>query len=425
MLIWEYSQGVFQEININSGEIIFEWHSLNHIDPSKSYVAMNTTDVSGNGFAASTAWDYFHINSIDKDPAGNYLVSSRHCNSIYSISAENGTLLWELNGLSSNTSTFALTNFNFTSQHDIRYVSGNETTTIVSFFDNASNGFATSSSESAGMVVALHHATTPRTATLLQSFPAPVTNATPNGLLSASQGNIQFLSSPDTSLSSGNSNSSMSGNVFVGWGSNCFIAEYTFDGTPALFATFASTGSLQYRSYKANFTAAPLDAPALAAYAQNNNTGVTYYMSWNGCTECASWTLHTSSEPSSSSSFTASKSIPKVGFETSFTTSSFETSAFVEAFDASGKSLANSSLATTFVPGSELKDDCNAAGCAVASTYAFVPEALAVTTVSLYTQNGMATATASGTAASSTAKKSEASRRNMSFVASVLSALFR
>lgn len=47
-------QGVFQGIDIETGKILFEWHSLDHVDVAKSYVRPNTTDVAGDGLMLKT-----------------------------------------------------------------------------------------------------------------------------------------------------------------------------------------------------------------------------------------------------------------------------------------------------------------------------------------------------------------------------------
>lgn len=36
---------------------------------------------------SSDKWDYFHINSVDKDSAGNYLISGKHVSALYKISS--------------------------------------------------------------------------------------------------------------------------------------------------------------------------------------------------------------------------------------------------------------------------------------------------------------------------------------------------
>ena len=47
----------FQEIQVETGDVLFEWKSIDHVDPSASYVLPNTTDVSGDG-TNDYPWDY-------------------------------------------------------------------------------------------------------------------------------------------------------------------------------------------------------------------------------------------------------------------------------------------------------------------------------------------------------------------------------
>lgn len=51
-------EGCFQEVDTTTKQIIFDWRSLGHVDPSLSFVNPNTTDVSGDGLTKDTAWDY-------------------------------------------------------------------------------------------------------------------------------------------------------------------------------------------------------------------------------------------------------------------------------------------------------------------------------------------------------------------------------
>lgn len=56
---------IFQEIDLASGRLLLEWHSLDHAGLEESYAP------------ATADWDYFHINSVDLDHDGNLLVSAR------------------------------------------------------------------------------------------------------------------------------------------------------------------------------------------------------------------------------------------------------------------------------------------------------------------------------------------------------------
>lgn len=87
--------GIFQEVDIATGKSMFVWNSLDHVDPSECYVSPGST-----GTEASP-WDYLHINSIEKDDRGNYLISSRHCHAAYYIDGSNGEILWRLGGKNS------------------------------------------------------------------------------------------------------------------------------------------------------------------------------------------------------------------------------------------------------------------------------------------------------------------------------------
>ncbi|RAL67368.1 hypothetical protein DID88_008123 [Monilinia fructigena] len=57
--IWD---SVIQEINIETNEILFEWHASDHYGTEESYLPPGTM-----GLRKDHAYDFFHVNSIDKD----------------------------------------------------------------------------------------------------------------------------------------------------------------------------------------------------------------------------------------------------------------------------------------------------------------------------------------------------------------------
>ena len=78
----------------------------------------------GSGYNSSDAWDYFHINSVDKDGDGNYLISARDACSVHKINGTTGEIIWRLGGKRSD---FELgPNVAFCFQHHARFVSQNE-----------------------------------------------------------------------------------------------------------------------------------------------------------------------------------------------------------------------------------------------------------------------------------------------------------
>ena len=113
---------VIQEIDIRTGLVMFEWHALGHVPLSNAY----THPPHG----AGQLFDYFHLNSIDPQPGGNLLISSRNTWAVYLISTQTGAVEWEVGGRSS---TFALpAGVRFAWQHDATLLPGD----ILSVFDN-------------------------------------------------------------------------------------------------------------------------------------------------------------------------------------------------------------------------------------------------------------------------------------------------
>ena len=50
-------EGIFQEIDIATGKVLFEWRSLDHTTPAQSYNDRSSAGA-GNGSSLSTIWDY-------------------------------------------------------------------------------------------------------------------------------------------------------------------------------------------------------------------------------------------------------------------------------------------------------------------------------------------------------------------------------
>jgi len=105
-----------------AGNIVFEWKGIDDVDPSE-YIA-------GIGYYDLARFDYMHMNAIDVDDDGNYLVSIRHCCSVYKINRTTGDVMWQFGG---NATDFTLTNdFGFSANHYIQS-HGNG---VYSIFDN-------------------------------------------------------------------------------------------------------------------------------------------------------------------------------------------------------------------------------------------------------------------------------------------------
>ena len=301
------------------------------------------------GSTPTLPWDWFHINAVDQNADGDYLVSARHVSTIYKVSGQDGHVIWRLGGKMSD--FHFPTGLNFSFQHDARWREENATTTILSLFDNGSNGFNETSKYSRGMILKVDH--TDNTVTLLRHYVAPLK------LLSASQGNLQVLG-PNSAWDTAN--------TFFGWGNNAYISEYLNDGTMVLQGHFATTGSMNYRAFKQNITTNPTDNPALYTYAHNDNAATIYYMSWNGATRVAQWRMYGSSDRNGP--WNVIDTVDKAGFETTFRAPRFHAWTLVEALDSDGNALKNNTKPVrTFVPGRLLAQSCGDYGCPVANAY--------------------------------------------------------
>jgi hypothetical protein len=353
---WDVSTGqgwlmncMFQELELGTNRVLFEWSALDYVAITETTVAPNSTEVSGSGLNPTSPWDWFHINSVDKNADGDYLVSARHVSTIYKISGHDGHIIWRLGGSMSDFSFPPEVSFSF--QHDARWREENATTSIISLFDNGSNGYNKTANYSSGMILKLDH--TDNSVSLLRSYLAPLR------LVSASQGNLQLL---------GPNNAWASANTFFGWGNNAFISEYSNEGSMVLQGYFATTGSMNYRAYKHNITTNPTDAPALYTYAHNDSAPTIYYMSWNGATRVARWRLY--GAENRNGPWTFIDTVDKNGFETTFRAPRFHAWAMVESIDGNGNPLKNSTRPIrTFVPGQTLALSCNAFECPPVNRY--------------------------------------------------------
>jgi hypothetical protein len=290
-------EGVVQEIDIKTGLVMWEWHSLGHVEPAESYSKASTI--------ATTPFDYFHLNSLALDKQGNILVSARNTWALYSINAHTGAVTWRLGGKQSSFTLGAGVAFAY--QHNAQWLPNGD----ISLFDD--EGAPPVKPPSRGELIKLNLKT--KTATLdgqLIRNPGPLTTA--------SQGNVQSLPG---------------GGWMVGWGGLPNLTEFNAAGQVTFDAQLPG-GENSYRVYREVWSGQPSGAPALAASTTGATTTVS--MSWNGATDAASWQLLAGA---SASSLAVVASAAHASFETTVTTPA---SAFVEvrALNSAGKVLGTS-----------------------------------------------------------------------------------
>jgi hypothetical protein len=266
---------LLQEIDLKTGLVMYEWHSLDHVPMGISYNSAAPT-------SRAEPFDYFHINSIDVEQDGDLLVDSRNTWAAYDVDAKTGQVLWELGGKHS---SFALAPGAETAwQHDaVQQPDG-----AITFFDNGA--FPQVHKQSRAIEVTLD--TTNMTATLTRSYEHV------NPLVAGSQGNVQALAG---------------GDWMVGWGQAGYLSEVSASGQ-VLFNAHLPPDWESYRTFVAPWSGQPANPPAVAAVASPGaHAGVTVYASWNGATEVASWNVLAGSSPTS---LKPAGSAAKTGFET-------------------------------------------------------------------------------------------------------------
>ncbi len=243
-----------QEYNLKTGALLKSWDALDHIPLEDSYASVPT-----NGFP----WDAYHVNSISVTDKGQFLVSMRNTWAAYLVDASGGRIEWTLGGKRSDFTFGKGAEFQW--QHDVNFGAGS---TVTLFDDHCCQltGGGTSvpaTGASRGLVLKLDEAA--KSATLVAQY----------------SGGDQF----ETEYM-GDTQPLANGNVFVGWGSEPYLSEYSRSGRQLLQGRFPGP-DLSYRSTLEPWVGLPLTKPLGAARESGGRT--TVYASWNGATQIASW----------------------------------------------------------------------------------------------------------------------------------------
>ena len=53
--------GIFQEIDISSGKVLFEWSALDHVPLNQTYNSLGSNAEAGFGNTTALAWDYLFV----------------------------------------------------------------------------------------------------------------------------------------------------------------------------------------------------------------------------------------------------------------------------------------------------------------------------------------------------------------------------
>jgi Arylsulfotransferase (ASST) len=264
---------LIQELDLKTGLVRYEWHSLDHVPLSDSYALPRPG-------TRKQPFDYFHVNSIDVMRSGDLLIDARNTWAAYDTDPRTGQVRWRLGG---RRSSFKLGPGTVTAyQHDAReQPNGN-----ITFFDNG----ASPKVHPQTRVIELSLDTATMTAALVrreEHSPA---------LVAGSQGNLQALAG---------------GDWLVGWGQSPYLSEFSPSGK-LLFDAHMPAAYESYRAYRQAWTGRPTTRPAVAVTRASSHE--TVQASWNGATDVSSWRVLAGP---AKSSLAAVASAPRAGFETS------------------------------------------------------------------------------------------------------------
>jgi len=212
--------GIVQEIDVKTGRVLFQWNSADHVPYSASEQPLPSSP--------STPWDWFHINAVHFDTHGNLLIDARDTWATYDVNRFTGHINWILGGKDSTFTERAAPGQTLDSageifawQHDPEALSNN----LFTFFDDESSGTPLLPCSRA-IYVTLNFRT--RAATLVRSDNQP----------------------EDQSASAeGNGQTTLNGDLFVGWGVLPYISEFSPSGKLVWNAEFP-TGVNTYRAYR-------------------------------------------------------------------------------------------------------------------------------------------------------------------------------
>ena len=247
---------VIQEIDVPTGDVVFEWHALDHVPRSASYVPRPTT---------GWAWDYFHGNSIEPPRPGRrtLVVSARKTSAVYGIDRVTGRVRWVLGG---KRDQFHLGSARrFCAQHDARVLPGGD----LSVFDNGGTQLPGDCGKHPARVLRFRLDTARKRVRLVRSVGSRISSDDGAGFWPSAVGSARWQGD---------------GDVLVSWGNTGRVTEVSPDGDVRFRLQL---GVWSYRAVRASWQGRPDGRPAIAARRAGGDVEV--WASWNGATHVRRW----------------------------------------------------------------------------------------------------------------------------------------
>jgi hypothetical protein len=288
---------IVQEVDIDTGLVLFEWHSLEDVALTESYTGKPNP---------RNPYDYFHVNSVREDTDGNLIVSGRETHAAYKINRRTGDVMWRLGGKRSDFQMPRAARFAW--QHDAQ----RDPNGTIRIFDNE----AAPKVRDRSRVLWLRLDEQARTARIARAVAHPL------DLLSGTQGNAQALPN---------------GSTFVGWGSQGYFSEFSRSGR-LLFDARVARGNDTYRAYRGEWNGRPVRPPDVQARVLDSRR-TELWVSWNGATGVERWRVLAGSRRDR---LTVAGAVRKDGFETRIVIRNRRPYVAVRAIGRSGRVLGRS-----------------------------------------------------------------------------------
>jgi hypothetical protein len=295
------SDCLFQEFDIATQKLVFEWRASDHHHLNESYAKMGT-----DGMSMEQPFDWFHINSVQKDDLGNYLVSARFTSTITYINGKTGKIIWVLGGKRNSFTDLSngqATNMQY--QHLARFA---PLTTLSSLMakEIAEHGKQTHKDGITKQLLTLFdNGIPPRPARgiiLELTYPTPGTTTTkipltaklikayehPLHIDSVSQGSFQIVHS--------NLTAGTDPHILLGFGWQGTWTEYLANGTLLCDSRIVVESAMQSpgKGYVQSYSVLKFPWQGLPRYppeAVTGRDGTSVFVSWNGATGVYAWRL--------------------------------------------------------------------------------------------------------------------------------------
>ncbi len=301
---WDY---VVQEVDPETGDVLFEWHALDHVPLRASYRRRP---------AAGSRWDPLHGNSIEPPTAEDrtILVSLRNTSAVYGIQPLTGRVKWVLGGRRDQFGVHR--RHRFCAQHDARRLPNGD----VLVFDNGGLRLG----NRRGCPV--HPARVLRFRLDMSRRRARVVRTVSSRTAAEGRGTAYL------SWSVGSARRARDGSVLVNWGNTGRVTEHDARGRTRFRLAMQRW---TYRAVRAPWTGRPAGPPAVVARRRDGRLHV--WVSWNGATEVRRWRVLLGDAPDRLTP--AGRPVPFAGLETHIRRRAPGTHLAVEALGADGEVL--------------------------------------------------------------------------------------